>query len=76
VQRPQRPSEIEGPVVERELRRVALDEADVREPLCPLASLLEQLGNEVDPHDLADMRRQREGERSRAGARVKRSLIP
>ena len=73
MQRPQGAGQVEGRALEIELRRVALDEADVRRRLGPPS--LDLLRNELDCDDLAHERRQREGERPRAGACVERALF-
>jgi hypothetical protein len=59
---------VEGGAVERERRRVALDELDVHGRA--LATLGEEFGNEVDADDLAHERRQRNRERAGPGADV------
>ena len=73
VQRAARAREIEREVLERQRRHVGLDERGVRRRIAPRG--LEQLGNEIDADDLPDERREREGERARAGARVERALV-
>ena len=74
VQRARRRDQVEGGAVERQRGRVALDELDVRGRT--LATLGEELGNEVDADDLAHERRQRNRERTRAGADVEGTLVP
>ena len=76
VQCPQGPCEVEGAVPEWELGRVPLEEGDVLEAFRALACLLEKLRDEVDPDDLADVRRERERQCARTGARVERALVP
>ena len=75
MQRAERPGEVERDVVEREARRVALDEGDVVERGRALAREREQLGHAVDADDLAHERRERERERAGAGADVERALV-
>ena len=76
VQRPQRADEVERAELEGQLRRVALDERHVREPLRALPRLLEELRDDVDADDLAHVRRERERQRAGAAARVERPLVP
>ena len=74
MQRARRRDQVEGGAVERQRGRVALDELDVRGRT--LATLGEELGNEVDADDLAHERRQRDRQRARAGADVEGPLVP
>ena len=73
MERPQRSGEVERGILERQARRVGLDELRVRGSA--LARELEQLGHAVDAHDLAHERRQGKCERARAAADVDRPLV-
>src|SRR4051794_13409979 len=75
VESAERPRQVERRRLERELRRVALDELDVRRALRTPAALLEQLGNEVDRDHLANVARKRERKRAGAAAGVERALL-
>ena len=66
VQRARGRHDVERGALEGQRHRVAFDQLDVGRS--PLASFGEQLGDDVDAHDLTDVRRQRE--RERAGARA------
>ena len=69
VERSQRAAEVELAVGERQRRGIAFAELDVRFAGGALPCFVEQLRDDVDGDDLADERREREGERARAGAR-------
>jgi hypothetical protein len=68
--------EVERLSREAEVRDVALDELHVRVVLARvLATEFEQLGDEIDADDVANVRRERERERTRAGADVEHDLV-
>ena len=73
VQRPARAREVEGAGVERQIRRVPLDERRIRR--CVRPRPLEQLRDDVHTDDLTDERRQCERERPGTGAHVEGTLI-
>jgi hypothetical protein len=62
------------PARSKESRRVAFDEVDVGGRALP--GELEQLGDAIDPHDVAHERRQSQRERARAAADVDHALAP
>ena len=74
VQRAPRAGEVEREALERKRGRVALDERRIRRRA--LSRGVEQLGDEIDPDDLTDERRQRERQRACTGADVQRTLVP
>jgi hypothetical protein len=73
MQRAARARKVERTGLERQARSIALDERHIRRRI--RARALEQLGNEVDPDDVAHERRERERKRSRTGAHVHRPLV-
>ena len=73
VERAQRAGEVERGVVERQPRRIRLDELGIGGR--PLAREREQLRHEIDTDDLAHQRREGESERARTGAHVERTLV-
>ena len=75
MERPERAREIEGAVVERQMLGVALDERHVPVVDGTFPGQFQQLGDPVDADDLPHDRREREGERARAGTDVDRALV-
>ena len=73
MERAVRAGEVEGGVRERQCRPVSLDELGVRPAARPRE--LEQLGNGIEPDDLAHERREGESQRAGAGADVERALV-
>ncbi len=73
MERAERAAEVELAVAERKRQCVGLDEARVRRGSSP--SLLEQLLDAIDADDLANVRRERDRERSCAAAEVDRPLV-
>jgi len=76
VQRAGAAGEVEGCALELEPGRIALDEGDIRERARTGTRLGQQLRLAVDCHDLADVRREREGERTGSRTRVESTLVP
>ncbi len=74
MQRPKRPAEIEGVVLEVEAGGIALDEVDVRR--CTFAGECEELRHAVDADDVLHVRRKRESESTGAAADIDCTLVP